>query len=66
MTYIAQDTFVAETTEGAPLMVAKGAAFPDNHPLVRLDQAGAGVLFKPMDEGPEKPPARKAAAGKAS
>lgn len=66
MTYIAQDTFVAETTEGAPLMVAKGAAFPDNHPLVRLDQAGAGVLFKPMDEGPEKPPAKKAAAGKAS
>jgi hypothetical protein len=68
MTYIAQDTFVAETTEGAPLMVAKGAAFPDNHPLVRLDQAGAGVLFKPMDEGTAKPPARstgKAAAGKA-
>lgn len=58
MTYIAQDTFVAETTEGAPLMVAKGAAFPDNHPLVRLDQDGAGVLFKPMDDGGAKPAAK--------
>lgn len=64
MTYIAQDTFVAETADGAQVLVTKGAAYPDAHPLVKLDQAGAGVLFKPMDLGEEQPakPAAKAAA----
>jgi hypothetical protein len=50
-TYIAQDTFVAETAEGASIRVSKGEPFPDGHPLVRLDKAGSGTLFKPMDEG---------------
>ena len=61
MTYIAQDTFVAETPDGAQVRVSRGEAFPDGHPLVKLDQAGAGVLFKPMDLGEEETPAPKAA-----
>lgn len=59
MTYIAQDTFVAETGDGAQIRVSKGEAFPDGHPLVKLDQAGSGVLFKPMDLGEDEQPAAK-------
>jgi hypothetical protein len=58
MTYIAQDTFVAENADGAQVRVSRGEAFPDKHPLVKLDQAGAGVLFKKMDLGEEEEPAK--------
>ena len=67
MTWVAQDNFVGETAEGAWLTVAKGQAFPDNHPLVRLDRDAAEAaakdgrartpLFAPMDLGEEEPPA---------
>ena len=59
MTHIAQDTFVAEL-DGAQLRVTRGEAFPDGHPLVKLD-GGKGVLFKPMDLG-EGAPVKRAAA----
>jgi len=59
MTYIAQDTFVAENADGGQVRVSRGEAFPDGHPLVKLDQAGAGVLFKQMDLGDDEAPAAK-------
>lgn len=59
MTYIAQDTFVAEREDGAQVRVARGQAFPDGHPLVKLDQAGAGVLFKLMETEDEPAPKAK-------
>ncbi len=75
MTWVAQDNFVGESAEGAWVTVQKGQAFPDNHPLVRLDRdaadaaAKAGVtrtaLFAPMDLGePEPKAAPKAAASR--
>jgi hypothetical protein len=77
MTWVAQDNFVGETPEGAWLTVQKGQAFPDNHPLVRLDRDAAesaakgGVsrtsLFAPMDLGEEEPePKAKPAASSSS
>jgi hypothetical protein len=77
MTWVAQDNFVGESAEGAWLTVQKGQAFPDNHPLVRLDRdaadaaAKAGItrtaLFAPMDLGePEEPAARPAVKAPAS
>ena len=77
MTWVAQDNFVGESAEGAWLTVQKGQAFPDNHPLVRLDRdaadaaAKAGItrtsLFAPMDLGePDEPPAKPAAKAPAS
>jgi hypothetical protein len=68
MTWVAQDNFVGESPEGAWVTVQKGQAFPDNHPLVRLDRDAAEAaakdgrsrtpLFAPMDLGePEPPPA---------
>jgi hypothetical protein len=72
MTWVAQDNFVGETPEGAWLTVQKGQAFPDNHPLVRLDRAAADAaakdgrsrtsLFAPMDLGEPEPPAKPAKA----
>jgi hypothetical protein len=78
MTWVAQDNFVGESPEGAWLTVQKGQAFPDNHPLVRLDRDAAEAaakdgrartpLFAPMDlgeeEAPAKAPAKAAAARK--
>lgn len=58
MTFIAQDTFVAEQPDGTQVRVSRGEAFPDKHPLVKLDQAGAGVLFKQMDLGEDDAPAK--------
>jgi pyruvate/2-oxoglutarate dehydrogenase complex dihydrolipoamide acyltransferase (E2) component len=69
MTWVAQDNFVGESPEGAWLTVQKGQAFPDNHPLVRLDRDAAEAaekdgrsrtpLFAPMDLGEdEKAPAK--------
>ena len=71
MTYIALDTFVAEWEDGAQIRVSRGDAFPDGHPLVKLDQDGAGVLFKKMDaeEEPVAAPSKsssKAAAAKSA
>jgi hypothetical protein len=68
MAWIAQDTFVAEDAAGAQVRVQKGAPFPDDHPLVKLDRDAAeaaekdGVsrtpLFAPMNFGePEPEPA---------
>jgi hypothetical protein len=72
MTWVAQDNFVGETPEGAWVTVQKGQAFPDSHPLVRLDRDAAAVaakdgrsrtpLFAPMDLGEEEEPAPKAKA----
>ena len=73
MTWVAQDNFVGESAEGAWVTVQKGQAFPDNHPLVRLDRDAADAaakegrtrtsLFAPMDLGePDEPPAAKPAA----
>jgi hypothetical protein len=71
MTWIAQDNFVGETPEGAWVTVQKGQPFPDGHPLVLLDRAGAEAaakegrprtpLFAPMNFGeaaepPKAPP----------
>lgn len=65
MTWVAQDNFVGESAEGAWVTVQKGQAFPDNHPLVRLDRDAAEAaakdgrsrtpLFAPMDLGEESP-----------
>lgn len=58
----AQETFVAELN-GTSVRVAKGEVFADKHALVKLDQAGSGTLFKPLDLGDddEKPPPKSAA-----
>lgn len=59
----AQDTFVAELKDGVMRFVQKGEVFPDSHELVKRDQAGAGVLFRPLDLGEgEKAPAKSAPA----
>ena len=78
--WVAQDNFVSETAEGAPLSVTKGQTRPDGHPLVVLDRseaeraAKAGIertaLFAPQDFDDEEPapkakPAAKAAKGSA-
>ncbi len=59
--YQARDTFVAELKDGSALRVAKGEALHESHELVRLDRAGAGVLFQRMDTGEEAPPPKKTA-----
>jgi hypothetical protein len=61
MSQRAQDTFIAEI-DGAPVMVAKGEVFADNHPVVAVDQ-GRGLLFRPLDVDPPKAPAAKPARG---
>jgi len=65
MAWIAQDTFVATDAAGAQVRVQKGAPFPDDHPLVKLDRDAAqaaekdGIartpLFAPMDFGEPEP-----------
>ena len=57
MAYQAQDTFTA-SPDGIPYAVQRGQVFPDNHPLVLLDE-GRGLLFKPLDLD-QPPPAGKA------
>jgi hypothetical protein len=74
--WIAQDSFVGETPEGAWVTVTKGMWFPDGDPLVALDHdsaalaAKAGVsrtpLFAPLDTGEEEAPAPAAKAPKAA
>jgi hypothetical protein len=54
----ATDTFVITMPDGAMHRVVKGEVRSDNDPLVKHDQAGAGVLFRPLDLGDEKPPAK--------
>ena len=53
---VAQDNFVAELKSG-PVTVHKGQVFAAGHELVKLD-AGRGILFVAMDEGPEAPAAK--------
>ena len=55
---VAQDNFVAELKSG-PLAVQKGQVFAAGHEVVKLD-AGRGLLFLPMDDGPDAPPQPKA------
>jgi hypothetical protein len=57
MAYQAQDTFTA-SPDGIPYAVTRGQVFPDNHPLVKLDD-GRGLLFKPLDLD-QPPPGAKA------
>ena len=57
MAHQAQDTFTA-SPDGIPYTVQRGQVFPDNHPLVLLDD-GRGLLFKPLDLD-DPPPADKA------
>lgn len=54
----AMDTFVITLPDGTMHRVVKGEVRSDRDPLVRHDQAGAGVLFRPLDLGDEKPPAK--------
>ena len=57
MAHQAQETFTA-SPDGIPVLVQRGQVFPDNHPLVLLDD-GRGQLFKPLDLD-EPPPGDKA------
>ena len=76
MTWVAQDNFVGESAEGAWVTVQKGQAFPDGHPLVRLDRDAAEAaakdgrprtpLFAPMDLGEPEPAPKPAAKAPAS
>lgn len=59
----AQDTFVAEMKDGTTRRVVKGEVFADNHELVKRDQAGAGVLFKPLNLGEDEVPKPKSRRG---
>jgi pyruvate/2-oxoglutarate dehydrogenase complex dihydrolipoamide acyltransferase (E2) component len=76
--WVAQDSFVGESAEGAWVTVHKGQTRPDGHPLVLLDRdaaeaaAKAGItrpaLFVPQDfdEEAEPPPPKPAAKAPAS
>jgi pyruvate/2-oxoglutarate dehydrogenase complex dihydrolipoamide acyltransferase (E2) component len=76
--WVAQDSFVGETPEGAWVTVHTGQTRPDGHPLVLLDRdaaaaaAKAGItrtaLFAPQDfdEEDEPPPPKPAAKAPAS
>jgi hypothetical protein len=55
---VAQDNFVADLKSGSSLTVQKGQVFAAGHEVVKLD-AGRGVLFLPMDDGPEDAPSAK-------
>jgi hypothetical protein len=48
MAQVAQDTFVAELSDGSSLRVTRGSTWADKHEVVRLDK-GRGHLFKPLD-----------------
>lgn len=56
----AQDTFVAVLDDGSERFVAKGEVLADGHELVKRDQRGSGMLFRPLDLGDEdeKAPAK--------
>lgn len=58
----AQDTFVADLKDGTSIRVVKGDVLPEGHELVKRDQAGAGQLFRPLDETPEDPAPKSPAA----
>jgi len=60
----AQDTFVAELKNGTMLRVSKGEVLSDSHELVKRDQAGSGLLFKPLDLGDEDTAPAKAKTGR--
>lgn len=56
----AQDTFNAELPGGGNVLVVKGSAWPDKHPVVALD-GGRGHLFRPLIEAEDQPPPAKTA-----
>jgi hypothetical protein len=57
MAHQAQDTFVAQMDDGSMRYVTKGEVLPDKHELVKRDQAGTGLLFRPLDlDGEEAAP----------
>ena len=62
-----QDTFVAQLADGSDFLVTKGQVLADGHELVKRDQAGSGVLFRPLDLGDDdaKPPAKSPAKAEA-
>ena len=53
----AQDTFVAVLADGTTAFVSKGDTLPDSHELVKRD-AGSGILFRALDAGEDKAPAK--------
>lgn len=65
--WVAQDSFSAESAEGAWLTVTKGQTRPDGDPLVALDRSEAeraakdgisrAALFAPQDFDEEEEPA---------
>lgn len=61
----AQDTFVTVLNDGTERFVAKGEVLSDSHELVKRDQKGAGVLFRPLDLGDGDKPAAKPRGAKA-
>lgn len=54
----AQDTFVITLPDGTMHRVVKGEVRSDRDALVKHDQAGDGVLFRPLDLGDDEPPAK--------
>jgi pyruvate/2-oxoglutarate dehydrogenase complex dihydrolipoamide acyltransferase (E2) component len=64
--WIAQDSFVGETPDGAWVTVHKGMWVPDGDPLIALDRDGAeqaakagvarAALFAPADPGETEKP----------
>lgn len=48
MAQVAQETFVAELSDGSSLHVARGSTWADRHEVVRMDR-GRNHLFKPLD-----------------
>lgn len=66
----AQDTFVAEMSDGSQVRVVKGEFLPEGHELVKRDQSGSGMLFRQVYLAEDEKPAPakgepKAAAAKA-
>ena len=59
MAHQAQDTFVATMPDGTMRRVIKGEVLADRDDLVKLDQAGDGVLFKKLDLGDDVPPEKR-------
>ena len=54
----AQDTFIAVLDDGTERLVTKVETLAGNHELVKRDLKGSGTLFRPMDTGEDKAPAK--------
>jgi hypothetical protein len=62
----AQETFVADLADGTSVRVVKGEILHDRHELVKRDQAGTGMLFRPLDMGEAEPLVKPARSPKAA